>query len=288
MIVTNLHGLPLPLVRAVENDPYDRGDADISVTQLIRPPRQVELERLHKDELTEDASDRIWALCGQIGHLILERAANVGMTEHRLAVTRLGWKISCAVDLWDKQWVCDYKFCSGWAIKDGPKKEWIEQTNMQRLIAIENGFDVTNIQIVAILRDWSVMEAKRNPDFPQSQVQVYNLPIWSKEEAEEWLIFAVLGHQAARRKLPECTAAERWERPTKFAVKKNGAKRALKLYDTMDEAMAALPEKGHAIEKRPGEQVRCENYCSVAQYCDFYQRLKTENQELEQSIEKEA
>src|SRR3990167_5596923 len=49
MKLTNKQGLPQPLVEAVRNDSYGRGDADISVTQLLAPPRKVALIHEHAD-----------------------------------------------------------------------------------------------------------------------------------------------------------------------------------------------------------------------------------------------
>ena len=39
MKITNKQNLPESLVRAVSYSDYDRGDADISVTGLLNPPR---------------------------------------------------------------------------------------------------------------------------------------------------------------------------------------------------------------------------------------------------------
>ena len=59
---------------------------------------------------------------------------------------------------------------------------------------------------------------------------------------------------------------------------KNGAKRATKLFGTEQEAIAyvadASPE-GLRIEQRPGADVRCDNYCNVNKYCQWYQNQQT-------------
>src|SRR5258706_69449 len=68
--VTNKHGLPDAIVRAVLNDPYDRGDADFTVTQLLQPPQLARLTQANP--IPEDVSDRIWALLGHAVHVILE------------------------------------------------------------------------------------------------------------------------------------------------------------------------------------------------------------------------
>lgn len=76
MKITNRKNLPAALVRACENDPYDPGTADISITRLVAPPRQVALIKQHTDEITNDVADRIWALRSQGIHCVLERAVD--------------------------------------------------------------------------------------------------------------------------------------------------------------------------------------------------------------------
>ena len=59
--ITNKHGLPEALVRAVRNDPYT-GGGDISVTKLIDSPQRRQLWRQHEADIEEDVSERIWSL----------------------------------------------------------------------------------------------------------------------------------------------------------------------------------------------------------------------------------
>ena len=77
MKITNVLNLPQPIVDAVQNDPYDSGESDISVTRLISPPRQVALANEHGRKLTEDCADRLFSLMGQAMHHILERGGDV-------------------------------------------------------------------------------------------------------------------------------------------------------------------------------------------------------------------
>ena len=169
MQITNLRNLPAPIVAAVTNDPYDRGQSDISVTGLIAPARQRHLTLEHDDEITEDAAERIYSLLGQAVHTILERADTEGgaITEKRLMIERHGWRISGAFDrlaVLPDATMQDYKVTSTWAVKDGVKDEWAQQLNMYRLIAAAHGIEVRNLQIVAILRDWQKSKAVNTPD----------------------------------------------------------------------------------------------------------------------------
>lgn len=99
MVITNKFNLPAPLVSAIKNDPYVHV-GDISITSLIASPRKRQLELRHADEITEDASDRIWMLLGTSVHAILERADTRNhLTEERLTAKVLGWTVSGQPDL---------------------------------------------------------------------------------------------------------------------------------------------------------------------------------------------
>lgn len=279
MKITNLLGLPQPLVDAVTNDPYTGGvGADISVTRLIQPPRKVALEKLHREEMVEDAADRIYALCGQIGHLILERAALRNIVEHRFYTQVGGWTISGQCDIMTDNpfTLLDYKFTSSYTVKGGIKDEWIQQLNLLAMLSRANGYDVTAAQIVCIFRDWSVMEAKRDSSYPQKQVLLFKIPLWTNEAASNYAFTRVRMHQQAQEgQLPECTAEERWSRPPKWAVMKPGRKRAVKLHDNPDDAEAHAFElgKGHYAETRPVQQTRCMSYCAASPFCEQWKKL---------------
>jgi hypothetical protein len=76
-----------------------------------------------------------------------------------------------------------------------------------------------------------------------------------------------------------CTPEEMWEKQEKFAVMKEGGKRAKSVHDTRQEAEIALPAKGYFIEHRPGERTRCESFCQVSAFCTQHQQyLATKEQ----------
>jgi len=207
--LTNRLGLPEPLVRAVSRDPYNPGDCDISVIRLVAPARKVALEYLHRDEIVEDAADRIFALLGQIGHLILERAADENIREKRYFATVLGWKVSGQVDL-IPDGIIDYKLTSIYAVKDGLKPEWLHQVNLLAYLCAQNGVTVTKGQIIVIFRDWFLSKSRRDPAYPQSQVQVLDVPIWTADQQRVFILERVDAHQQARKTLPDCTTEETW------------------------------------------------------------------------------
>jgi hypothetical protein len=60
-----------------------------------------------------------------------------------------------------------------------------------------------------------------------------------------------------------------WEKPTTYAIKKEGGMRAKSVHRTLEEAEAVLT-KGYILEVREGERTRCEKYCQVSQFCSQY------------------
>ena len=60
MILTNEYGIPEVFVRATQNDAYDMGEADFSVTGLIQPPQIARLREKHADDISMDVRDHIW------------------------------------------------------------------------------------------------------------------------------------------------------------------------------------------------------------------------------------
>jgi len=291
MKLTNIHGLPEPIVEAIRNDPYSRGDSDISITGLIGPPRISALEAQYGEHLTEDVSERIWSLFGKTVHNILEKAGRTGLREQRMFAEISGWVISGAFDhlelsetvkdLYTKDSelvLSDWKTTSVYTLFNERRLwEWQEQLNCYAYLLSLFGYEVDRIQVVALLRDWKRSMAWKDPTYPQTAVEKVPLQLWSPEEALRFIEKRVELHQAARVHLPECNDEDRWASPHRWAVytpKKNGERkaRADRVLDTEQEALDwAEGKTGAEIEERPGNQwVRCQDYCSVATFCTQY------------------
>ena len=71
--------------------------------------------------------------------------------------------------------------------------------------------------------------------------------------------------------IPECTAEERWQKKDVYAVRKEGRKSAVKLFETQKEAEEKITELGkdHYLEIRKGESMKCKNYCLCSKFCNF-------------------
>lgn len=100
-MITNRQNLPNPIVNAIEKwrAKYDRGESDITVTQLIAPPRKVVLETDNRDKIVEDAADLVYSTLGSAMHAILEESAEEGMKEERLYMKIGGWNVGGQIDI---------------------------------------------------------------------------------------------------------------------------------------------------------------------------------------------
>jgi len=276
MNLTNIHGLPDALVNAIKNDPYT-GGGDISVTKLIDSPQVRVLRKKYASLVVEDVSDRIWALMGQAVHTVLERAGTSALVEERLYATVDGWSVSGQFDRLHRQDAVlqDWKVCSVYKAKGDIA--WERQLNCLRWLAHKNGYDVNRLQVIAIFRDWKPSEAKRNPDYPQRNVAIIEVPVWDLDAAEAYVRQRVILHKSADVQdtsdhSVECTEEERWYSGTSYALMKEGGKRAKRVV-FMKEELGEIPD-GHYVEERPGVNRRCEGYCEVAPFCTQYQRIK--------------
>lgn len=303
MKITNKLGLPLPIVKAVENDPYTN-HGTLSVTTLLKPPQAYGLTLKHSGEMEEDAADRIWALVGQVGHLILERAAGtmdprVWISERRYFGELAGRTVSGQADLVhiNGRVVYDFKFTSGWAIIDARtgKTEWRIQLSMLAWLARRGmhgdagsdvPVDVTSGKIVAICRDWTETQAKRIRDWPEKAVEVIDMNIMSDEETEAWMVERIAEFKAAEEgDWRPCTDEERWYSPGKWAVYKGKNQKAAKLEDSEDAlstwifANRAKLGSDYRIEQRSPQYKRCAKYCAAAPFCQQYQSTKGEDEE---------
>lgn len=296
-IVTNIHRLPTPIVRAVENDPYSRGDADISVTSLIGPPRIHFLKERFGEEIVVDVSDCIWSLLGQGIHAILERgAADTGhIAERRLYAKIDGVTISGGMDLTEAtasgNEICDYKMSSARAFAF-PKKEWAQQLNSYAWIYNENypRKPVKALSVCLISRDFD-RNRVGSDGYPDAPIVRIPIKLWRKETQLAFIRERLALYKEARQKdffdedLPECTDEDRWKKEDKFACTKIGNKRPTKIFGTMLEAeqfIATTESKaGWEIEHRPGISLRCAEWCEVSAHCSQWAKERALHEEAE-------
>jgi len=278
--LTNKHNIPETFVNVLKRPTYSKGKAHLSATQLLNSPKIVALTKKFEDELEQDVADMVWSIFGTAIHGVLEHGKDDNhQVEERLHATLDGWRISGAIDLQILDGlggvaIRDYKTTSAWAVMN-EKVEWEQQLNIYAWLVetVKKDTHVTDLGIVAIIRDWSRREAAKNPDYPQAPVKEIPIKLWPYQEREEYISHRLSLHSAcefaieAGEDLPDRTPDEMWERPTTYAIKKKGGVRAIKVYEIKEEAEAALDAKTQELEVRPGSRTRCENFCSVNTYC---------------------
>lgn len=287
MTITNNSNLPEALVKAILNDPYTSGGSDFTATSLIKPARILALEKRHAHEIEEDAEDGLYRLYGQVAHGILERANMSDIAEKRFYstfnVNGTDYKVSAQMDTLSitDGTLSDFKFTTSWGFKKDkpPKAEWIAQLNIQLELLRRNDFDAKALQIIGLLRDWQIRDAKKDDNYPQAPVAIQQIPMWTREQTVAFIEMRISEHVNALKALPDCSAEERWARPDTWAVVKG--KRAINGGVQFSEKLAAsicASSPGTRIEFRPGESTRCQSYCAVQQFCTQYKRLTASTQ----------
>lgn len=277
---------------------YDDGGCDFSVTTLIDSPRQVQLRRRHRPAIAAATTvgDRIYTLWGRAIHQVLEDAC-AGDPKSLLVEERL----LLAVDIGGKSWVVggqpdnlrivrqaseyvldEWKGVGVRSTADGIKPEWEKQLNLYAmLVEMVRGYRIDGLVLTALYRDWMRSQAGRH-DYPDEPYQSFEVRLWPREQRWSYLLERLRLHVPALElpddELPECSEEERWARPERWAVVKKGNKRATKLHNTLEEAVAHAEELGqrYQVEHRPGENVRCAGWCPAgrADVCNQWRALR--------------
>lgn len=280
MNITNDMGLPEPFVDAAQSDHVYKPNR-YSATELLKGVREVILTHRHSDEITKDASDMVWAIFGTAVHKVLEEGEGTEsqFKEQKLVVPVGDHELSGIFDLYDAdaQMVVDYKTASVWKLKVGDTDDWKRQLVTYAWMLESQGHPCKHGRIVALLKDHSLREARFHADYPQHPVRIVDFD-FTKDDLEEAGAFVVDRFEALARaeglpddELPLCTPEERWAKPDKWAVKKTGNKKALRVFESEQEANELLAEKGKGfeVEFRPGEDTKCISYCSACEFCSY-------------------
>jgi len=288
MHYTNKYNLPEWWVNALKFDDYDK-EGDYSITGLAQPVQMTILEELCDDDIYVDVSEMAYILGGRAIHMYLEHVeAKDTIRERRLKTVIRNRTVTGKIDdyrLWDER-LSDIKAASKWVIKRWQdtgrvKEEWEGQDNGYSFLLKENGYNTKSQFIEAWLRDWSMMEAARDPSMPQCQIAIVPVPFWGEEATYDYLERRVYLHDTTPHRnlnLPHCTAEERWERLTEWKVKKAANKTAYRggaHFETEKAAQTFLETKPikdkPEIVKHLGESVRCEHWCRVKAWCCQYE-----------------
>lgn len=314
MKITNKFGMPPEMVRTAHARLYDKGEADISVTSLLAPPRINLMLEQHKDVVAEDVRDLVYSMLGTSFHNLMQEAAEYEqgvISEERIHLEVTGVKVSGQID---RQVIhrggvsiTDYKVTSVnayrakmVAMKQNVRKglqdqiDWVQQVNLYAyLVRKARGLPVHDAEVIVLLRDWSKMRAENDPSYPASPAVSVGIPLYKEQLQYKFLLGKVAQYKRTKNdlavmdRLPLCTDEEVWAKPDQWAVMREGGSRALTIETTRKAAETALATTsgGHRyLEKRPGQRTRCEYYCPVSSVCQQYADWKTENEEINKTL----
>ena len=279
--MNNKYNIPEWLKTTIEwsRNNYTPGESDYTTTSLLKPARIYALEKLHRDEVEEEVSDNFASFFGDCIHSACESALIENpryIVEERfyrlIEVDGRMFKVGGQIDLYDKEIkeLSDHKFTSVAKLMFSDKADYESQLAINRWLLRGWGLDVDTCKINLFLKDWRKGESKKNPEYPPIPFVELSFPLWQDVTVEDFIRQQIHEKESALRGFhTTCTEEERWTRPTKWALMKKGAKRAVKLYDTEEGATDAAG-KGMFVEFRPGEDIRCDSYCPVNQFCDYY------------------
>jgi len=263
-ILTNDYKAPQEIVNAIQNDPYTKAGADFSITELIKPPQIRRLWKKHEHEISVDVREEVWKLLGKGVHAVIEQADSEGAKEQRFHAEHNGVTISGAIDLvGDDGLVTDYKVTSAYSVQKGLKEDWEKQLNLYAWLLRQNDVIATNLNIVAICRDWMRSRVGKY-NYPESPIVVLSVPMWREGRQDDYL------HQRIRVHTQEatipCTPEERWARGA-YQVNGKGKPRS---FDTMREATDFVNKQktgSFTVVDGKAKYIRCESWCEVAPFC---------------------
>jgi hypothetical protein len=283
MEITNKHGLPEPIYNAVKGV-YPQKEGRLSVTRLIDSPLIPKLLKEHWDELSEDASDRLWALLGTaLDGVLTEHAPKHWIVQEKLEIPVNGITVVGKIDYFDPETgvLGDWKATSAWSYVLGGREEWEKQLNVYDWMERWRGRTVKALVAQRLFRDFMARKSN-DPDYPDIPFMTIELPRWTPDQQEAYIFERIKCHTEDAS--PRCAAEERWEKPTTWAVMKKGRKSALRVLSELAEAKTWCVNNGHGtwdkdaqgliklaagieIVKRVGECVRCKSYCPVRYVC---------------------
>ena len=223
------------------------------------------------------------------------------ITEERFYGKIGSYTISGKPDWYDTETkrVEDYKTTSVWKIVKNDYFDWEAQLNIYRWLLVTNGYEVEELQINAILKDWKKHEISRSERYPKFPTVIVPIKKWDLLDTVQYVLDRVRLHTETYKigsvsKLAEkfpCSSDDKWSKPTVYAVKKVGNKKASFTFSTAEEADTKCNKLGDAykVEVRPGVDTRCVEWCAVRDYCAQYkeehnkQTVKLPNDDLTQS-----
>jgi len=295
-MITNKLGLPESYEKAIRTNLYDKplDKTTLTASMFSKSATEIILSHRHNHEIEEDVADLFWVLLGSSIHSVMDRitgkiAGKPTIKEKRMEEKLDGFTISGKPDLVYGDTIEDYKITSVYTYVFNPlgKMEWETQLNIYAWLYAKKGIKINHLNIIAMFRDWKQRNSQE-VDYPSAPVVSIPLSCWDTRETEKIIkakIFTLKAMEKMKDEdLPPCSKENRWRTTDTFAVRKKNRKTAVKVFMDKEEAeqfiryQNSIPtkeDKGWYIEERKGEDRKCLQYCRVARFCPYYQKIAT-------------
>lgn len=260
MKITNRYNIPTIITKIVEDDIRILEPNKYSVTELLKPIKEIVLYRKYHDVITADISEFIPAVFGTAFHTLMEKY-DTGDLEHRIEYPVSNSTLSGKYDKLDNFILYDYKTTSVWKYQNGDFKDYKRQGLMYAWLLRKNGLYVEKCVFYMFLKDHSLSRGRFTDNYPPTAFGTYEFNVTPLDllEIEKYITDRIKLIESyidtPDNMLPMPTHEESWYTGDKYAVMKNGSDRAVKVCDTMEEADANL-YRGNYIEVRKGEHLK--------------------------------
>jgi len=261
MRITNKYNLPTELIKIVELNERRPEPHRYSVTELLKPIKEIILWRRYYDIINQDISELVTAAFGTAFHTMMESVSTGGTEERVEREISDGVSLSGRYDKLENYTLYDYKTTSVWKYQNGDFSDYKKQGLMYAWLLRKNGLYVDKLVFYMFLKDHSLSRKRFQTDYPDTAFGIYEHTISAINMVEienyitERIKLIEFYLEYKDDELPYPTHAESWYTGDKYAVMKNGSTRAVKLCDTRAEAEKYLKD-GMYIEVRYGEHLK--------------------------------
>lgn len=288
MKLTNTTGLPQVFMNVAERllNSHPKFDNSVfSVTELLKSEKQIVYQRRYDSVIENDVQKSCALIEGTAFHHLLEEEADKmeGMvSEQRFTIPFDDVSISGGFDLMDtNSWVLyDYKNTKIASVDKalaGKDDKWKKQLYMYA-----TGCEVLYKKrpaigiLIAMTKDHSMVKASLDPDYPQNPVQMIEYDLMDAEFQSQVLAESETKARRCKHLMetgeePEpCTYEDMWCSED-WAIRKPDGKKALKVFDNPDSALAyyhdTLKDPAYRIYHRVKEPINCKLYCNCRSVC---------------------
>lgn len=273
---------------------YDRLGSEVSVTELLNPPRIVHLKNRYGRQSKTELKEFMASLLGNGIHDQLQRylkdesrVNHNWKIERRLCSVVDGIRVSGRFDaLYNNEILYDIKSTKVYKAMKGDYTDWETQLNIYDWMLFQDGIDVKHLRVFMVLLDWNQGNVWKNPNYPTTAISTIPISRWDRTKQAAWIMTSIDIWKSSRnlmdKDLPLCSRKDRWaSNPTFKLFRSKKMKRATKTFTTKERAEAYFSvcktkdatkwKDGFIKEESEGLWRRCEKWCDVSEHCNQYQ-----------------